>query len=627
MQSIRSKLLFSSLGIIVALVTLDIFFFAVHFNLVKRYNDVLHNMITEYQVSEVGDNIIASYGNFIKNTNDPALEADYQARLQNIKDLFAQLDQIITSEDSRVIYVGLKNTVDGIVEQLQLGVQAAKQGNISNISDYYDEAIHKNYFVRENTAALILKELAHTEQLQVDIDRAQRLIEIFGFLALALVSLAGAWYALSFSRSLVRPIERLEELAKVIAGGRSDRTVDPELLELKDEAGSLARSFNQMVVNVEDKINTRTRELQEERARLIASINSLSLGFLLIDAQGNIFIANPPAYQIFGITADQMTLAHISDRLGKQFDVVKYYKNFLEGGMPVEAKDIMLGEKYLHVFLAPILLHKPEATTPEVIGATMLVEDVTEQKALDRSRDEFFSIASHELRTPLTAIRGNAAMLRDYYSEPMAPEGRQMVGDIVVASNRLIRIVNDFLDVSRIEQKKTRFEQAPFDVVQVIKETVEQVKELATKKGLELRFNEPTEKLPEALGDKDRTRQIITNLLGNAINYTTNGRITIDAQLKEREIKILVSDTGAGIPIENQSLLFHKFQQAGSSLLTRDVTQGTGLGLYISKLLAEAMNGTIGLESSEVGKGSTFSFTLPLASAKPPTPPPAPTTT
>src|SRR5260221_8150053 len=124
------------------------------------------------------------------------------------------------------------------------------------------------------------------------------------------------------------------------------------------------------------------------------------------------------------------------------------------------------------------------------------------------------------------------------------------------------------------------------------------------------------DKLPMALGDEGRVRQILYNLVSNAIKYGEGQKITISGEADAHTIKLRVSDTGKGISPENQKLLFHKFQQASDSILTRDNTKGTGLGLYISKLLATNMHGDVELEHTEVGKGSTFVLTLPLATSK-----------
>jgi len=245
----------------------------------------------------------------------------------------------------------------------------------------------------------------------------------------------------------------------------------------------------------------------------------------------------------------------------------------------------------------------------------VLFEDITEQEVLNRSKDEFFSIASHELRTPLTAIRGNASMIMDFFTEQMKDKQlEEMVHDIHGSSTRLIDIVNDFLDVSRLEQGKVTYTYEEVALDEVIETVMYEMKAMLQEKHLALEFDNKTlGVLPKIWTDRNRLKQIIYNMVGNAAKFTDKGSISIEAKVEGPLLKVYVIDTGRGISAEGQKLLFHKFQQAGSSLLTRDTTRGTGLGLYISKMMVENMGGTMALEHSEEGKGSTFSFTMPIA--------------
>ena len=176
-----------------------------------------------------------------------------------------------------------------------------------------------------------------------------------------------------------------------------------------------------------------------------------------------------------------------------------------------------------------------------------------------------------------------------------------------------IKIVNDFLEVSRLEQGRLQFDGKPFPLPDLCAEVVADLKGLATNKGLELRFDTPASPLPQALADRDKVKEVLTNFTGNAIHYSHAGSVVISVAVADNQLKVRVKDTGVGIAPHDQQLLFRKFQQAGD-VLARDNTQSTGLGLYISKLLIEAMEGTAFLEESTPEKGSTFSFTLPIAS-------------
>jgi signal transduction histidine kinase len=273
-----------------------------------------------------------------------------------------------------------------------------------------------------------------------------------------------------------------------------------------------------------------------------------------------------------------------------------------------------MGAKILKIFIGPVIVDQGD-DQKRTIGTVVTVEDITEATVQERSKDEFFSIASHELRTPLTSIKGNASLILDFYKEPLKdPQLKEMVDDIHTSSVRLIEIVNDFLDVSRLEQGKMSFKYAPISVEKIIESVAYEMKAVLDEKKLYLKVDKlTTNSLPEVWADEDRLKQIIYNLVGNASKFTEEGGITINSSINGKFVRVAVSDTGRGMTPESQLLLFHKFQQASSSLLTRDTTKGTGLGLYISKMMTENMGGTISLDSSEVNKGTTFSFTLPIA--------------
>jgi len=207
-------------------------------------------------------------------------------------------------------------------------------------------------------------------------------------------------------------------------------------------------------------------------------------------------------------------------------------------------------------------------------------------------------------------------MMLSYYNDTLKdPSLHEMVEDIHTSSVRLIEIVNDFLDTSRLEQGKIQFKLQAFAVDKIIEQVAYEMTAVLKQKKLSFHTQYTTKTLgglPLVYADPDRTKQIIYNLVGNAAKFTDSGQITLSTQTEGKFLKISVHDTGRGISPEGQKLLFHKFQQAGDSLLTRDTTRGTGLGLYISKLLVQGMGGQINLEKSS-RSGTTFFFTLPLA--------------
>jgi signal transduction histidine kinase len=367
--------------------------------------------------------------------------------------------------------------------------------------------------------------------------------------------------------------------------------------------------------SVEQKVIDRTRELSEARAQLEVSIRSLPFGFAIVNPADQIVFHNQHLSTYFNCVipdepeASRQILEQVSANFSSAFNLLADIQEVKLKGQQIE-RNVEIGPRFFRFLMIPIIGDNKKG----VIGMVLVVEDNTDSKALERSRDEFFSIASHELRTPLTAIRGNSDRILDHYKEQLKDETlSELVTDIHGASIRLIAIVNDFLDVSRLEQKKFSFKNVDFDIVSLINQTLREYEVTGSRNKLYLELDSPAEPMVSVHGDPDRIRQILINLIGNGLKFTTEGGVKLRLQPKDHILRVLVSDTGRGIPVEFQHLLFRKFQQATDSILTRDSTKGTGLGLYISQLLAEGMGGKLYLDHTEVGKGSTFALELHLA--------------
>lgn len=456
------------------------------------------------------------------------------------------------------------------------------------------------------------------------------------FIVFAAVGIFLAFYIL-IQIFVASPIRKLTRAMDIIGKGNFEYQLP---VMSGDEIGVLFRHFDAMKLQlkqskedlvkekegVERKVEERTHDLkvakdevsmgwmqiQKEKARLSASIQSLSLGFIMTDKENKIIVSNPVVAKIFGFEKLGWTLDDITSGIANKVDIKNTCTSSMLEKKIIEIKDISYKSKFLRIFIAPIV---SDAT--EVIGSVILVEDITEAKVLERSRSEFFSIASHELRTPLTSIKGNTSLIKEYYAEKLDDKDlREMIDDIHESSVRLIAIVNDFLDMSRLEQGRIEFKKEVFDVVPVIEKIVYDLIKLADDKKIYLKFDQPAGVHPNVVADSARLKQVIYNLAGNAIKFTATGGVTIFIDEKNGMVNIHISDTGQGIPLTSQSLLFRKFQQAENNILTRDGTKGTGLGLYISKLMADGMGGSITLEKSEENVGSTFLLSLPLATEK-----------
>lgn len=395
-------------------------------------------------------------------------------------------------------------------------------------------------------------------------------------------------------------------------------TVDGYLMVLTD-ISAIAHA----TAIIERQVAIQTKALSDTKAKLVSSINSLELGFIITDTQPEVAMINFAAHKLFcpnasnkqhdANTCHQVRLRDINLQLTMASQLARATKDCLNTQQARVLKTTdTAGKRTWRLFVSPVIDNG--ATT----GAVIIFQDITEEEVLARSRDEFFSIASHELRTPLTAIKGNSSMMLEYYQEALKePALHELAADIRESSDRLIDIVNDFLDASRLEQGRFTYKTEAAPLAPIAETVIYELSSSAKLKGLHVGlgtgFLDNRVRAPQALADRNRVKQILYNLIGNSIKFTESGSIMVDVTYSDSQAKVTVTDTGRGIAPNMQPLLFHKFQQAGESLLTRDTTRGTGLGLYISRLIAQGMHGDLILDKSEPGKGSSFAFTLPLA--------------
>ncbi len=279
--------------------------------------------------------------------------------------------------------------------------------------------------------------------------------------------------------------------------------------------------------------------------------------------------------------------------------------NLMEILAPEAAVAIQNAKAYEEIRRFSVILQE------EVDKATKDLQEANQKlQELDKLKDEFVSLASHELRTPMTAIKGSISTILEGYAGEISPQAREFLTSAYNENDRLIRLVNNLLNISRIEAGRFTFNITKIDLNALIIEVVENLQIAAKEKNLYLKY-EPVQNLPLVYADSDKVKEVIINLIGNAIKFTHKGGITVKAEVKDGFVQTQVTDTGSGISKEDQHLLFKKFSQPRSGYSKQ--AGGTGLGLYISKQIIEGQKGRIWLEST-LGQGSTFYFTLPTVS-------------
>ncbi len=234
-----------------------------------------------------------------------------------------------------------------------------------------------------------------------------------------------------------------------------------------------------------------------------------------------------------------------------------------------------------------------------------------ELKRISRSKTEFISMASHQLRTPLAAIKGYSSMLVEGDYGKFEKKGERVLKNILISTERLIKIINDLLNISRLELGKLKLEKNPCEIEEIIENVYKEMKPRSQQKKLNFIWKKPKISLPKINIDELKIRQVLYNIVDNAIKYTNSGNISITLKPKQKgRVIIEIRDTGEGLTMEEQSKIFQSFTR-GAAGFTYWV-QGTGLGLHLAKKFVEMHHGRIWVESQGKGKGSTFYIELPV---------------
>ncbi len=231
-------------------------------------------------------------------------------------------------------------------------------------------------------------------------------------------------------------------------------------------------------------------------------------------------------------------------------------------------------------------------------------------KALDETKDDFMSMASHQLRTPLTAVKGYLSMVVEGDAGDLTPVQKKMLGQAFMSSQRMVFLISDLLNVSRLKTGKFVIEQTPINLANMISEEINQLREMAALRSLQLTYDKPKE-FPTLMLDETKSRQVIMNYIDNAVHYTPKGgHIKIELRDRPHSVELRVTDDGIGVPRSEHHHLFTKFYRAANA--RRERPDGTGLGLFMAKKVIVAQGGAVIFESRE-NHGSTFGFTLPKA--------------
>jgi two-component system phosphate regulon sensor histidine kinase PhoR len=406
--------------------------------------------------------------------------------------------------------------------------------------------------------------------------------------AALLVILAAAF----ITRMITRPVRKLTRAAVRLASGQFDQQIK---VESPDELGRLGHAFNKMSANIKNKIAA----ISEEENKLAMILSSITDGVMMTDSRSHILLANPAAGSLFNFQESQARGKPLIEAVFN-YEVDQLLKKCLASEEKQNVTVDTTSGKFLRIIAIPL---KTESLT----GALLLFQDLTELRSLQTMRREFVGNISHELRTPLAGIKAIVETLQDgaINDKEIA---RDFLSKVNTEVDSLSQMVNELIELSRIETGRVKLNLMPVNINNLVNEVIERLMPQAARKRISILID-LTDNLPQIQADRERIQHVILNIMHNAIKFTPDsGEIKVVTAADAKSVTVQIMDTGIGIAKEDLPHIFERFFKADRSRSN----PGSGLGLAIAKHIIQAHGGKIWVQS-QPGKGSTFSFSLPLA--------------
>ncbi len=365
-------------------------------------------------------------------------------------------------------------------------------------------------------------------------------------------------------------------------------------------------------------LNNKISKIEHQSSYINIMTNNSPFGIIAVDLERKIIEFNLMAANITGYTKEQALGKNLNEIIklfnkDEQIPIQNYCPvSFSKENIYIFSKNNLklVGQANHTAFVNIHSQYIPEGGEYN-LGNTIIIEDVTKSQDLEKMKLDFVSMAAHELRTPLTTVQGYLSMVNQPTTTDKLEENEKtFLNQAFQSSVRLNKLIENLLEVSRLEQGRMTIMTKKADITPIIEQVCKDLTLVAEKKGLKIIYTKPTNKLPEVMIDSIKIEEVLNNLIGNAIKYTEKGEIKVFTNISDNFVIVSVSDTGAGIPEHAKHHLFTKFYRVESNITAG--AKGTGLGLYVTKNIIESHGGNIQVESV-VGKGSIFSFSIPIA--------------
>ncbi|MGD0585795.1 MAG: ATP-binding protein [Oryzomonas sp.] len=419
-------------------------------------------------------------------------------------------------------------------------------------------------------------------------------------IATLLTILAAMVLSYVLSNMTYRPLREMATAAARIGRGESPVRIPASG---HDEVGELARVLNDM----SERIEKQMQRLSSEKQQLDTILRGMGEGVMVTSPEGVISLVNPAFRKLFSISGDVEGRKLIE--ISRHPDLLDAFTALgaAEGDELIREITIQPGEITLLTHWAPLTVDGRKS------GVVAVFHNISDMKQVENIRRDFVANVSHELRTPVSVIKGYAETLLDGALQSDADRAVRFVEIILNHSERLTALINDILTLSTLESRDMALDLHPLDISGTMRKTFMLLEDNARKKDIRMQIDIPSG-LPRVMADQGRVEQVIVNLLDNAIKYTPpQGMATLLVRMDDdtRFLRISVADTGIGIPFKDIPRIFERFYRVDEAR-SRD-QGGTGLGLAIAKHIVQLHGGEISVTNNEFGKGSIFSFTLPIA--------------
>ena len=512
-------------------------------------------------------------------------------------------DTVIFAVGACVIFIG----IDGTLEDLETGGSIPVRSASRSISASSalrgiaqpDEAGTDTASEEELTGSLVAVAvpISFWGQVVGAVFMAQSMTEVISgmqalnntiFFSLAAVALLMLPFVFLLASRMSRPLRKMRSIALTMAAGELTARADDST---NDEFGELGGALN----HLSHELGMTISSLEVERNRLRLMINGLSEGIIAVDAQGETILFNPAVTRLLSLPEDTVDVRSAAPDIYAMFDACISTQEEVRS-------TIWIDRLALRIVISP--LRQKDGSFAGCVG---ILSDVTSAERLEQTRRDYVANVSHELRTPLTAMRAMLEPLRDGLIK--TDEQRQQTYEIVLRETmRLSRLVSDMLELSRLQSGKTSLTKSAFSPLPLLGFVHETYSAYAEDYQQTLVYDVP-DNLPQVMGNPDRTQQVLLALLDNAFKYTPEGgTVILRAEVLHDVVRVTVKDTGIGISREDLPHVFDRFYKADKSHHSR----GTGLGLAIAYEIMKNLGETMTVES-EIGEGSSFSFTLHIA--------------